>query len=135
VDDVSRLDTMQQHVPKQVVFFEFALRESGGEVRAVDGNVELLQEVWKRTKVIFVTVCEDDGGDVVPVLVEKTKIRNRHIDSVGRFLRKAHPGVENQHLVAVPHSHAIHSKLADTTERDDLEDASHKLTEYSMRNE
>src|ERR1043166_8642003 len=82
---------------------------------------------------IFVSVREDDGSDVVLVLVEKTKVWNRNIDAVSRFLGKAHPGVENQHLVTVPQSHAIHSKLADTTERDDLEDASHKLPEYSMR--
>src|SRR5215213_457542 len=132
VHDVSRLDAMQQHVAKQVVFFEFAFREAGGEMRAVDRNVELLQQVRQRAEVIFVPVCKNDGGDVVLVFVKKTKIWDRHIDAIGRFLRKAHPGVENQHLVAVAQSHAIHSKLADTTERDDLEDASHKSQEYSM---
>src|SRR6185369_9011830 len=126
---------MQQHITEQIVFFEFALREAGSEMRAVDRNVELLQKVRQGTKVIFMAVREDDGGNVVLVLVEKTKIRNRHIDAVSRFLGKAHPGVENQHLVAVAQSHAIHSKLADTTERDDLEDASHKVPEYSMRND
>src|ERR1041385_1744031 len=82
---------------------------------------------------ILVTMRENNRGDVIFVLVQKTKIRNRDIDAVSRFLGKAHPGVENQHLVAVAQSHAIHSELADTTERDDLEDASHKFTEYSMR--
>jgi hypothetical protein len=133
LNDVARLDAMQQHVIEEFVFFEFAFREARSEMRAVDRDVELLQKVRQRTQMIFVTVREDDGGDVVFVLVEKTKIRNRDIHAVGRFLGKAHPGVENQHLVAVPQSHAIHSKLADTTEWDDLEDASHKLPEYSMR--
>src|SRR5690348_9963538 len=126
---------MQQHVVEQIVFFEFAFGEAGGEMRAVNGHVKLLQQVRQRAEMIFVTVSENDGGDVVFVLVKETKIRNRDVDTVSRFFGKAHPGVENQHLVAEPQSHAIHSKLADTTERDDLEDASHKLAEYSMVND
>src|SRR5689334_9590213 len=126
---------MQQHVVQQLVLFEFALSQTGGEMRTVDRDVEVLQKVWQRTEMIFVTMSEDDGGDVVPVLFEKAKIRNRNIHAVSCFLGKTHPGVENQHLVAVPHRHAIHSELADTTERDDLEDASHKLPEYSMYND
>jgi len=76
---------------------------------------------------IFVTVREDDGGDVVAILLEEGEVWDRDVDAVSQLLGKAHPGVENQHLVAVPHSHAIHSKLADTAERDDLEDTSHRI--------
>jgi len=52
--------------------------------------------------------------------------RYTDVDSIA-VLGKPHPGVENQHLVAVTHSHAIHSKLADTAERDDLENTTHLL--------
>jgi hypothetical protein len=52
----------------------------------------------------------------------KIKVRDADVDAVSRLFGKAHAGVENQHLVAVAHSHAIHSKLADTAERNDLED-------------
>src|SRR6185503_21266645 len=122
---------MEQYVAEQIVFFEFAFRESRSEVRTVYRNVELLQQVRQRTEVIFVTVRENYRGDVVAVLVEKTEVRNRNIHSIRRLLRKPHPGVENQHLVTVTHSHAIHSKLADTAERDDLEDTCHKVAQYS----
>src|SRR6185369_5153680 len=81
---------------------------------------------------IFVTVREDDCGDVLAILVEKAKVWVRDVDAVSRLFGKAHPGVENDHLVAVSHSHTIHSKLADTAEWDDLEDTSHKSQEYSM---
>src|SRR5689334_6689092 len=132
VYDVARFDAMQQDVAEQIVFFEFTFGETRGEVRTVNRNVETFEEVRQRTEMIFVTVREDDGGDSVAIFVEKIEIRDRNVDAVSRFLGKAHPGVENQHLVAVPHSHAIHSKLADTTEWDDLEDTSHKSHEYSM---
>src|ERR1043165_378629 len=97
----------------------------------VDRNVESLEQIRQRAEVIFVTVRENDRGDVVFKFVEKPKIRNGNVDAVSRFLGKAHPGVENQHLVAVAQRHAIHSKLADTTQRYDLKDTSHKSQEYS----
>src|SRR6185436_14040245 len=117
---VARLDAMNQSVANQVVFFEFAFRQAGGEMRTVNGNVELLQQVRQRAEMIFVSVRQHDGGDVVAILVEKVEVRNGNIDAVRGLLRKAHAGVENQHLVAVTHRHAVHSKLTDTTERNDL---------------
>ncbi len=32
VDHVSRFNAMQQHVVEQIVFFEFAFRQTGGEM-------------------------------------------------------------------------------------------------------
>src|SRR5690349_19953340 len=75
---------------------------------------------------IFVAVGEHDGGDGVLVFVEKVEIRNLNVYAVGRLLGKAHAGVENQHLVAVTHRHALHSKLADAAEWNDLKDTSHE---------
>src|ERR1051325_1396129 len=124
---------MQQHVAEQLVLFEFALGQAGGEVGTVNRNVEFFEQVRQRAEVIFVTVREDYGGDIVAVLVQKIEVWDRNIDAICRLLGKAHPGVENQHLVAVPHRHAIHSKLADTAEWDDLEDASHKVQQYSTQ--
>src|SRR5262245_1922434 len=76
---------------------------------------------------IFVTMSQDDGGDVVFVFVEEGEVRDGNIDAVSGLLGEAHAGVENQHLIAITHSHAVHSKLADTAEWDDLEDTCHKL--------
>src|SRR5215213_6848675 len=125
IHDVTRLDTMQQHVAEQVVFFELAFSETGGEVGTVNRDVEPFQNVRQRPEMIFVTMREDNCGDLVAILVQKPEIRYRDVYAVSGFFRKAHPGVENQHLVAETHSHTIHSKLADTAEWDDLEDTSH----------
>src|SRR5215213_8436458 len=131
VHDVARLDAMQQHVTKQIVFFEFAFSQAGGEVGTVDGDVESFKDIRQRPEMIFVTVRQDYGGDLVAILVEEAEVWDRDVDAVSRLFRKAHPGVENQHLVAVADSHTIHSKLADTAEWDDLENTSHKSQEYS----
>src|SRR5437868_13786263 len=126
IDHVTRLDAMQQHVAEKLVFFEFAFRQSCREVRTINRDVESFEQVRQRAKMVFVTVCENYRSDVVAVFVKKIEVGNGNVDAVGRLFGKAHARVENQHLVAVAHSHAIHSKLADTAERDDLEDTSHR---------
>ena len=70
---VTRIDAMHQHIAEQFVFFQFAFRESGGEVGTVNRNVESFQDIWKRAEMIFVTVREDDRSNVVAVLFEKPK--------------------------------------------------------------
>ena len=69
------------------MFFEFAFRQAGGEMRAVDRNIEFLEQIRQSAQMIFVAVREDDGRDVVFVLVEKTKIRDRNVDAVRGLLR------------------------------------------------
>ena len=89
LDDIARFDAMQQHVAEQVVFFEFAFSQTGGEVRTVNRNVELLQDVRQRAEMIFVTVREDNRGDVVAILFEKIEIGNGNIDAVSASLRES----------------------------------------------
>ena len=111
---------MDQRVAHQVVLFEFAFRQAGGEMRTVDGNVEFLEDVRQRTQMVLVTVGEHYRSDVVAILFEEVKIRNANVNTVSSLFGKAHAGVENDHLILVTHSHAIHPKLADTAEGDDL---------------
>src|ERR1044072_9461804 len=108
IHDVARLDAMQQRIAEQLLFFEFAFRKSGGEVRTVNWDVELFEQVREGTEMIFVAMGQDDGGDIVAILVEKTEIWDRDVDAVSGLFGKAHPGARKHPLVAGPHSHAIH---------------------------
>src|SRR2546421_4697107 len=118
--DVARLDAMQQRIANQVVLFELALCQTGSEMRTVNGDVEFFEEVRQRADMVFVSVGQDDSGDVLAVLFEKLEIRNGNINAVRAFFRKSHARVEDEHLVLVAHGHTIHPKLADTAERNDL---------------
>jgi hypothetical protein len=84
---------MQQNIAHQVVLFQFAFRQTGGEMRAVNGDVEPFQQVRQRAEMVFVTMRENDRGDLVTILVEKSEIRYRDIDAVSRLLGKTPPGV------------------------------------------
>src|SRR5687768_16199622 len=77
---------------------------------------------------VFVTMGQHDRGDMVAILLQKIEVRNTNVDAVRRFFGEAHAGVENEHFILITHSHAIHSKLADTAERNDL----HHTTHYRL---
>ena len=102
------------------MLFEFAFSKTSSEVGTVNRNVELLKDIRKRAEMILVSVSEDDGGYVLPIRFEKLEVRNRNINAVSRLFMKAHYGVEDNHLVAISKSHAIHSKLTNTAEWNDL---------------
>jgi hypothetical protein len=89
-------------------------------VRTINRYVELLQNVWEGSEMVFVPVSEDDGGDVLAILFEEIEVRNTNVNAIGRLFRKPHAGVEDNHFILVTHRHAIHSKLAYSTERNDL---------------
>src|SRR5438128_6831037 len=116
---------MEQSVTEQVVFFQFALGQSGCEVGTVNRNVEFFQNVGQRAKVVLMSVSKDYGSNVLAVLFKKIEVRNTDIDAVGRLFGKPHAGVQDKHLILITHSHTIHSKLADTAERNNLQDTTH----------
>src|SRR5215468_7109607 len=107
------------------MLIEFAFCQTEREVRGVNRNVDLLQHIWQRAEVIFVTVREDDRGDVLLVLLKNLEIGDTNVDAVHAFFRKAHTGIEHKHLVAVTQQCAVHSKLADTAEGNDFENVGH----------
>src|SRR4030095_7881895 len=102
------------------MFLQFALSQSGGEVRAVNGYVEFFQDVRERAEVVFVSVSEDNRSDVLTVLFEEIEVRNTDVNAIGCLFRKSHTGVEDEHFILITHRHAVHSKLAYTAERNDL---------------
>src|SRR5206468_5789228 len=101
--DVARRYSVIQRVVQEFVLFEFAFRQSGGEVRTVNRNIEPLQDVRQRAEMVFVAVREDYGRDVLAKLLEEFEVGNGNVDAVRTLFRKAHARVENQHLVAVTH--------------------------------
>jgi hypothetical protein len=67
-----------------------------------------------------VSVGKNNGGNVIAILFEKIEVGNADVNAIGRLFGKTHAGVEDEHLILISHSHAIHSKLADAAERNDL---------------
>ena len=116
---------MQEHVAEKSVLIQLTFRQTQSEVRRVNRHIDFLQDIRQRAQVIFMSVRENDGHNVLPVLLEDIEIRNAHVDAVDTLFGKAHAGIEHEHFVAEPQQSAVHSELADTAEGYDFEDARH----------
>ena len=123
---IVRLDAMQQHVVRacRIRSSRFSVKGER-KSRRINRQIEFAENIGESADVVFVAVREDDRGQIVAIFFEKIEIWNRDIDAKRRFLRKAHPGIDDYHLVAVPDSHAVHPKFADPAERDYF-DLAHK---------
>jgi hypothetical protein len=125
LDHVARLYAMEQCITEQIMLFKFALSQPSSKMGTIDGNVKLLKDIGQGAQMVFVTVGENYRADVVSILFEKVEIRDANIYTVGRLFGKSHTGVKDQHLILVTHSHAIHPKLTDTAEGNNLQDTTH----------
>src|SRR6266404_6938969 len=115
-DYVAWLDAMQQYIAENAVLVELAFRQPEREARSINRNIELLQNVWQRAQMIFVSMGEDYRGDLVAILFEDLEIRNADIDPIDALFGKPHARVDNDHFVAITQQRAIHPKLADAAE-------------------
>src|SRR5260370_38901475 len=67
------------------------------------------------------------------VLLEIAKVGSDNVHAKKFGIRKHHSGIDNNNVVAVAKGHRIHSELAKSAERDDLEFAiSHTITKLKL---
>ena len=116
---------MQQDVAQDSMLIKLAFRQRKREMRSVDRNIELFQNVRQRAQMIFMTMREHDRRDLLAVLFKDFEIGNANINAIDALFGKAHAGIENQHLVAIAHQRAVHPELADAAEGNNFEDVSH----------
>src|SRR5687767_4387459 len=67
LNNVSWLDAMQERIAEQIMFFQFALSQPGSEMRTVNRNVKLFQDVRQRPKMVFVAVGKHYGNDIIAI--------------------------------------------------------------------
>jgi len=77
---------------------------------------------------VLMTVGQDNRSDVIAKLFKEIKVRDTDVNSVCGLFRKTHAGIEDQHLIPITHGHAVHPKLADTAERNNLQYTIHLWT-------
>src|SRR6478609_8464968 len=94
MDRVAGLDAMQENVVEHSKFLQPFFGERQRKSRTVYRQVIFFENVGQGSDVVFVAVREDDRRKVLTVFLEKIKIRDRDIDAVWRFFRKAHARVD-----------------------------------------
>src|SRR6266516_93817 len=81
-NNVARLYPVQQHIVQEVVFIQLALGQSQREVRCVNWNIDLFQQVGQRAQMIFMTVGENYCRDIFAVLLENIEIGYAHVTAI-----------------------------------------------------
>src|ERR1700675_74012 len=70
---------------------------------------------------IFMTMSEDEGANALPVFDQIGNIRHDDVHAQQFGLGEHQTGVNDDDVIAPTHSHAIHSKLAQTAEGHNLQ--------------
>ena len=97
-----------QVVVCDVCFFEFTFDEAAGEACGVDWGVHFAKQVGKGPDVIFVSVGDEDGFDLVFVFDEVGKVRDDDVDPEHVFFWECHACIDYDNFVAVTeYSHVL----------------------------
>ncbi len=99
-------------------FFEAFFYEGESEARAVNGDVQVAQNVSKRADVVFVAVREDDGANVLAVLFQVGDVGDDEVNAEEFGFGEHHAGVDDENVVTETKDHHVHAKFAETAERD-----------------
>ena len=114
--DISGTNAMQEHLIEHAELFQTFLRQGVGESRGIYRQIKFPEDIREGPDVIFVPVSEDYGGQIVPILFEKIKVRYRYVDPERCFFRKTHSRIDNDHFVAIADTHTVHPEFADPAE-------------------
>ena len=103
------------------VLLELQANEARGEAGAVDGHIDLLEDVGDGPDVVLVAVGDEQTADAVLVLGEVAHVGNDKVDAVHIVAGKGHAAVHDDDLAAVLiHGHVL-ADLVQPAERDDLQ--------------
>ena len=99
----------------------FRRMQARGQAGAVDGHIDLLEDVGDGPDMVLVAVGDEQTADAVLVLGEVAHVGNDKVDAVHIVAGKGHAAVHDDDLAAVLiHGHVL-ADLVQPAERDDLQ--------------
>src|SRR5664280_932049 len=115
LESLSGANLVQHRVIQQAVFFQLPFYIGEGKLRPIDRHVEFAEHPWQRANMVFVAMRENDSPYFFAVLDEVANIGHHDIDAEELGLRKHHPGINHNDVVAIAYGHAVHAEFAETT--------------------
>ena len=105
---------------EQPVLLELETDQSRRQARAVDGHIDLLEDVGDRADVVLVTVGDEKTADAVFVFDEIADIGDHAVDAVHIVAGEGHAAVNDDDLAAVlVHGHVL-ADLVQTAKGNDF---------------
>ena len=109
---------MELRLIEQAVLFELFADERERELRAVNRNVEIGDDVGNRADVVFMRVGQNDGAHHALVLFQVGDVGNDDIHAEQFLLGEHEARVNDDDVVAGAQGEHVHSELAQPAERD-----------------
>ena len=82
--------------------------------RAVDGNIDIGEEIRHGADMVLMAVGEDEGANLLLVFLEKGEVGHDEIDAQEFGVREHHPGVDHNDVVAEADGGHVHAEFAQT---------------------
>ena len=102
---------------EQPVLFELLANQGHRKLRAVNGHVEVAQNVGDRADVILVRVREDDRAHHALVLFQIGNVGDHDIHAEQLLLGEHQARIDHDNVVARAEGEHVHSELAQSAER------------------
>src|SRR5262249_50204092 len=113
-NDVLFLDRVQLRFFEQAVLPKLVLHQSHGEAAAINRNVQIRQDEWKRADVVFVTVRQQDCPDFTFIFETQSDIGNEDVDAQQLFVGEHHAGIDNNDGPRRAERHHVHAELSES---------------------
>ena len=94
-------DLMELRAAEQPVLLELALDEADGELCAVDGDIDRLEQVSKAADMILVAVGDDNALYLICVALDIGKIWYDQVDAGHIGIGERQTAVDKEHIVLV----------------------------------
>ena len=101
------------------MLLQLQLDEPGGEAGAVDGGVDLLEDVGNGADVVLVTVGQHNAPDLVLIGFQIRDIGNYQVDAQHILIGKAESAVDDDDIVGIFHDGQVFTDLVQSAEGND----------------
>ena len=98
------------------MLFQALVHQREREARAVDRHLQVAQDVGQRADVVFMAVGQQDGAQVLPVLLEVGDVGNDDVHAEQFGLGEHHARIDQNHVVARAENEHVHAELAQSAQ-------------------
>ena len=121
LDLLSGGDLHELGLARKAEFLQLVADEAAGQAGAVDGQVELLQQVGDAADVILVAVGDEQTLDLILVLHHEGHVGDDHIDAEHIVIREDEAAVHDDHITAALIDRHVLAHFAEAAQRIDMD--------------
>ena len=121
LDLLLRGDLHELGAARQTELLQLVFDEAAGQAGAIDGQVDLLQQIRDTANVVLVAVGDEQALDLILVLHHEGEVRDDHVHAVHVAVREDQTAVHDDHIaVALVNGHVL-AHFAQAAQRVDVD--------------